>query len=249
VVGGLCRADEVAGLSGGQRAGLRAIAEGVAAVAALAAGGGLVAACREALRRSGWPERTAGLTPLERERARRRALVLWALAVAEERSGRATLAGLLERAALAGGDDEEDGTGAVTLATIHQAKGLEWPIVFAIGFTEGSLPHHRAIRPEEAEAIEGERRVAYVAMTRAREELHLSGSASLWGRPAGLSRFLAEARLAGAGAGAADGSTAAVAEEGSTRRLARRACSSASLTVRGAGKSGRLVRRRPRRSQ
>ena len=89
VVGGLCRADEVAGLSGGQRAGLRAIAEGVAAVAALAAGGGLVAACREALRRSGWPTRTAGLTPLERERARRRALVLWALAVAEERSGRA----------------------------------------------------------------------------------------------------------------------------------------------------------------
>lgn len=57
---------------------------------------------------------------------------------------------------------------AVTFITIHGSKGLEWPVVFAIGLNEGILPHARSEDDEE------ERRLLYVAVTRARDELHLS---------------------------------------------------------------------------
>jgi DNA helicase-2/ATP-dependent DNA helicase PcrA len=57
---------------------------------------------------------------------------------------------------------------AVTFITIHGSKGLEWPVVFVIGLNEGILPHARSDDHEE------ERRLLYVAVTRARDELHLS---------------------------------------------------------------------------
>ena len=67
-----------------------------------------------------------------------------------------------------GGDDEE---GRVVLSTIHQAKGLEWDVVFLIHLVEGALPSPRALDEEGGE--EEERRIFYVAMTRARNELYL----------------------------------------------------------------------------
>ncbi|MEO7994879.1 MAG: ATP-dependent helicase [bacterium] len=65
----------------------------------------------------------------------------------------------------------EDPDEKLTLSTIHQAKGLEWPIVFIPGAVEGLLPHWLAIKEGNREE---ERRLLYVAITRAQEELYLS---------------------------------------------------------------------------
>ena len=80
---------------------------------------------------------------------------------------------------------------AVTLATIHSAKGLEWDTVHILGLSEGFLPITYATT---AEAIEEERRLLYVGITRARRRLHLSSARSGSGRGAERkpSRFLAE---------------------------------------------------------
>jgi len=66
---------------------------------------------------------------------------------------------------------DPDGPGVVTLATIHGAKGLEWPYVILAGCNEGILPSKRAV---DAGDIEEERRLAYVAITRARDALTLA---------------------------------------------------------------------------
>ncbi|GAC66597.1 ATP-dependent DNA helicase UvrD2 [Gordonia soli] len=65
----------------------------------------------------------------------------------------------------------------VTLSSLHAAKGLEWDAVFLIGLTDGSLPINQAIN-NSPEAIEEERRLFYVGVTRAREHLHLSWALS-----------------------------------------------------------------------
>ncbi len=88
----------------------------------------------------------------------------------------------LENVALVGGADTvqtgEDGTlmqeenrDAVTLITLHAAKGLEYPIVFIVGMDEGSLPHSRSV--DKPEQLEEERRLAYVGFTRAMRRLYL----------------------------------------------------------------------------
>jgi DNA helicase-2/ATP-dependent DNA helicase PcrA len=88
----------------------------------------------------------------------------------------------LENVALVGGADttqtsedgkiiKEENTDAVTLITLHAAKGLEFPVVFIVGMDEGSLPHARSIsKPEQ---LEEERRLAYVGFTRAMQRLYL----------------------------------------------------------------------------
>jgi DNA helicase-2/ATP-dependent DNA helicase PcrA len=76
---------------------------------------------------------------------------------------------------------------AVVLSTIHSAKGLEWDTVFLAGLEDGVLPHHRAA---DADALEEERRVAYVGMTRARRRLGLTYAAERFGENAKPSPFL-----------------------------------------------------------
>lgn len=63
---------------------------------------------------------------------------------------------------------------AVLLSTVHQAKGLEWKAVFLIGLTEGGFPNYRALEQGGLEALEEERRLFYVALTRAKDQLYLS---------------------------------------------------------------------------
>jgi DNA helicase-2/ATP-dependent DNA helicase PcrA len=79
---------------------------------------------------------------------------------------------LQEVALLTSSDEEDDERSRVELLTIHAAKGLEWPLVFVAGLEEGTLPHERSL--PTAEGIEEERRLCYVALTRAAEKLFLS---------------------------------------------------------------------------
>ncbi|WP_329412839.1 DNA helicase PcrA [Streptomyces sp. NBC_00704] len=114
----------------------------------------------------------------------------------------ATPAGLsdfLERVALVADsdqipDEDDDGSGVITLMTLHTAKGLEFPVVFLTGMEDGVFPHMRALG--QTKELEEERRLAYVGITRARERLYLTRSSlrSAWGQPSynPPSRFLEE---------------------------------------------------------
>ncbi len=84
-----------------------------------------------------------------------------------------TLPDFLEEVALMSSVDTSSDTQKVTLMTIHAAKGLEFPVVFMVGMEEGIFPHSRIYEAGPGE-LEEVRRLCYVGMTRAREELHLS---------------------------------------------------------------------------
>ncbi len=119
------------------------------------------------------------------------------------------LASFLERVALvAEVDTFEEAEDCLTLITLHQAKGLEFPVVFMVGMEEGLLPHSRSME-SEAE-LEEERRLCYVGITRAQRRLYLlrafrRGFMSFRG-PTIASRFLNEIPAASIAA-AADGSS------------------------------------------
>jgi DNA helicase-2/ATP-dependent DNA helicase PcrA len=102
---------------------------------------------------------------------------------------------LLEETALVADQDSYEGDAdAVTLITLHAAKGLEFPVVFIAGLEEGLFPHSRAL--EDDRQLEEERRLAYVGITRAKRRLYLSHAwrRATWGmgQAAVPSRFLLE---------------------------------------------------------
>jgi DNA helicase-2/ATP-dependent DNA helicase PcrA len=113
----------------------------------------------------------------------------------EENNDEPTLTGFLEQIALITDTDTVEGEEAgVTFMTLHNAKGLEFDVVFVVGMEDGVFPHIRSLG--DPDQLEEERRLCYVGITRARERLYLlnAWSRSLWG---GLnynapSRFLAE---------------------------------------------------------
>ena len=92
--------------------------------------------------------------------------------------------------------DEADTQNGVTLMTMHSAKGLEFPIVFIMGMEESLFPHIRAIKSEDDHEMEEERRICYVAITRAEELLYITNATTrmLFGRSQSNmpSRFLKE---------------------------------------------------------
>ncbi len=116
------------------------------------------------------------------------------LSVAQEYQD-AGLAGFLEEVALVSDLDGADFDGdAVTLMTLHAAKGLEFPVVFMTGLEESVFPHSRALYDQSE--MEEERRLCYVGMTRARQELYMiyASSRLLYGgvQHNPPSRFLSE---------------------------------------------------------
>jgi len=107
----------------------------------------------------------------------------------------------LDETTLAGRDDlkkDEDRPAAITLMTLHSAKGLEFPLVYMVGMEEGLIPHRRAIEDSGGAGIDEERRLCYVGVTRAKDQLTLSycKARMKWGkeRPQIPSRFLMEMR-------------------------------------------------------
>jgi DNA helicase II / ATP-dependent DNA helicase PcrA len=111
------------------------------------------------------------------------------------------LSGFLDDMLLSERDDSEEkdsqlARNAVALMTLHSAKGLEFPRVYLVGMEEGILPHKRSLAMENDSAIDEERRLCYVGVTRAREQLTLSFALTRrkWGKPHKTvpSRFLYE---------------------------------------------------------
>jgi DNA helicase-2/ATP-dependent DNA helicase PcrA len=103
------------------------------------------------------------------------------------------LVAFLEQIALVSDQDTLDASASVpTLLTLHAAKGLEYPIVFIVGLNDGVLPHSRSF--EDPEAMQEERRLLYVGITRAKDRLYLlySQNRSLFGfsEAASPSRYL-----------------------------------------------------------
>ncbi len=113
---------------------------------------------------------------------------------------KATMQGFLEEVALSAKEDEDDKESqlqrnAIALMTLHAAKGLEFPHVYMVGMEEGLLPHRRSVTSGDA-AIDEERRLCYVGITRAQDRLSLSLALTRmkWGknRETVPSRFLFE---------------------------------------------------------
>jgi len=112
-----------------------------------------------------------------------------------------TLGEFLDQTSLAGSDFSSTGKteatqNAVMLMTYHAAKGLEFPEVYMVGMEEGTLPHHRSVSAEDETAVDEERRLCYVGVTRAQRRLTLALALQRmkWGklRPTVPSRFLYE---------------------------------------------------------
>src|SRR5262249_54392871 len=126
--------------------------------------------------------------------------VVNALGRYQQRAKKPQLAEFLDEIAMADRDDADSkdtqlARNAVALMTLHSAKGLEFPQVYLVGMEEGLLPHHRAVA-DGGSAIEEERRLCYVGITRAQNRLTLSLALGRmkWGksRPTDPSRFLFE---------------------------------------------------------
>lgn len=113
----------------------------------------------------------------------------------QEENEDVTLESFLANASLASDlDNLKEGQQAVSLMTLHSAKGLEFPVVFLVGMEQGLLPHSRSL--QDPGALEEERRLCYVGITRAQEQLFLTHARErrLWGsrEPALRSQFLKE---------------------------------------------------------
>lgn len=128
----------------------------------------------EALRRSGYrTELENSRDPQDEARVENLDALLGQIYDYQANNPEGTLTDYLADVTLAGAADEiDDESGSISLMTLHTAKGLEYPAVFMIGLEQGTLPHVRAF--DQPGGVSEERRLMYVGMTRARQELFLS---------------------------------------------------------------------------
>jgi DNA helicase-2/ATP-dependent DNA helicase PcrA len=224
------RAAEIEGLSPQAVEGYRALRALVDESGLPDAGSDLVFRLERFLQRVGYRDEVVRLYPDPMTRDARWAGVVEILNFAENHVRRAaepSLHGFLEELALTSGDDASEEPkprgDAVTLMTLHAAKGLEFPHVFLVGMEEGLLPHARAVAES---GIEEERRLAYVGITRAMTTLTLSAAqerAKFGKRAASVpSRFLFEAQGLGLPTGWVGIEAALEGEDGARARAGRK---------------------------
>jgi DNA helicase-2/ATP-dependent DNA helicase PcrA len=170
------RAHEIAGLSARAVAGFQRFAS-LIGEGSLADAGSVAGLLAWLIERTGYA-RNWEQSPVEEDQQRLenvRELVTAARQYDESAGDERSLQGFLEQTVLVSDTDAlDDSAGRVTLMTLHAAKGLEFPSVFIVGLEEGLLPHERSLREQELREIEEERRLLFVGMTRAREQLTLS---------------------------------------------------------------------------
>ena len=196
----LCEPDRVDGLAPAYRKALAELGGALDAVRSGLEDGGLEGACEAAEIASGWRGELAGAREADERGRAERLAILRELARHTDLEGEGDLEEFLGLIALEGDprpDDDTEEPDALTVATIHAAKGLEWPCVWIAGASEGVLPHHKAVASGAERAVSEERRVAYVALTRAMDEVVVSAARRIEGRDddAAVSRFVAEAGL------------------------------------------------------
>jgi ATP-dependent DNA helicase UvrD/PcrA len=191
LVDALKRAGEIAGLAPRYAEAARRLGKRVEVIRSLGERGRLGEAVRLCVGSTGHEARLRDRSDTASIEALRRLHELGeqAEAFAEAEPGSDLLA-LLSELSLARASAVNTSSGAVSVGTIHSAKGLEWPITFVLGAIEGELPSAKALKDGE---LAGERRVMYVAMTRAGYELRVSFPARHRGRVTKPSRFIGEA--------------------------------------------------------
>jgi DNA helicase II / ATP-dependent DNA helicase PcrA len=167
-------ADDPELLGAGPRRKVCAFRDLMAKLRAESAGVGPATLAERVLEESGYRDALAADASLEAEGRMENLLELVAQMREYEREAEEpTLAGFLERIALASDVDGYDPEkGAVSLMTVHTAKGLEFPYVFLTGLEEGVFPHQRSL--DDDAQMEEERRLCYVAVTRAMKKLTLT---------------------------------------------------------------------------
>lgn len=194
----------VSDLTPAARRGITQLAQLADDVRQRAANESLTDAMRTLVERSGYADEITRLYDQPEERESRMASLgelTNALSGYEDNAKNPDLTGFLSDIALSGkemGDEKEKlaKQNAVWLLTLHAAKGLEFPVVFMVGLEDGILPHSRSVKSGEESDIAEERRLCYVGITRAQEELTMSLALTRrkWGkpRPTTPSRFLYE---------------------------------------------------------
>ncbi|HEX8390370.1 MAG TPA: UvrD-helicase domain-containing protein [Candidatus Saccharimonadales bacterium] len=173
IVDALRAADLCGGVTPKARIALKSLGDALAALSDVAETTALPELIERVIKRFGYLDFLAdGSAQAEDRQENVRELV----SDARER-GDIELSNYLEEVALVSDlDSMKAGERAVTLMTLHAAKGLEYPVVFMIGMEESIFPHSRALY--ESLEMEEERRLCYVGMTRAREELYLTSASS-----------------------------------------------------------------------
>lgn len=173
----LREADEVPGLQAKTSRELKKFAAMIDALRAEAETAGPAHLLGEVVKRSGYLDYWQAERSSEAETRVENVKELVAAALDfEDRAADKSLRAYLEMVALASTLDDSDRGEQVTLMTLHNAKGLEYPVVFLTGMEEGLFPHGNSLQEEGG--VEEERRLCYVGLTRAREKLHLTCAVS-----------------------------------------------------------------------
>ncbi|HZZ73699.1 MAG TPA: UvrD-helicase domain-containing protein [Pirellulales bacterium] len=202
----LSKASDVAGLSTAAVAALESFQRLIQGFADRLAAESSLAVVSDLIRKIHYQDELAKLYPDPNELQSRWGAVeevVNALAAFEKKTKQPTLAAFLESVALDGREDSDDkesqlARNAIALMTLHSAKGLEFPQVYLVGMEEGLLPHHRSVAVEltQPSAIDEERRLCYVGITRAQDRLTMTLALSRmkWGKSRDTipSRFLFE---------------------------------------------------------
>ena len=175
-------ADDVPGLSAGAVNGLLAFVRLVEGLQAGLAGRPVAEIARSVLDESGYEAALKAQKTLESEgRLENLEELAGVAAEYDKRADEPSLDGFLQEISLYADMDAFADTGAlITLMTLHNAKGLEFPVVFVAGMEEGVFPHQRSL---DEQNVEEERRLAYVGITRAMDRLYLvhARARTLWG--------------------------------------------------------------------